>query len=116
MTTYALALLALIVAGIILPSLVRVMARVLDRLPILGAIAALGVLYVLQPTLADGGQADRSEAPELTQVETVPWAEDAELQRTTADEDLADAYRAERDRFVREIDAATDQIKDLLGV
>ena len=120
MTTYALALVALIIAGTLAPYVVRLVSRMLDRLPILGAVAALGALSILQPTLADGGQSERVDSPEtyteLAAPERVPWEDNTELQARTSDEDMVDAYRSERSRFTSEIDAAAAQIKQLLGL
>lgn len=121
MTTYALAIVGLIIAGTLAPYVVRLVSRMLDRLPILGAVAALGALYMLQPTLADGGQSERFEEAEahheeMTGPASAPWEDNTEWQARTTDEDMVDAYRSERSRFASEVDAATAQIKHILGL
>jgi len=116
MTTYALVP-AVLVLGIILPPLVRVVGRILNRLPILGAVAALGVLYVLSPNLADGGSASPVVEPAEPELSTAsPWAEDPNRQKDTGDDHMVHAYFAERDRFARELETAKQAMRDLIGL
>ncbi len=114
MTIYAL-FPAVLVLGIVLPPLVRVVGRILNRLPILGAVAAVGVLYVLSPNLADGGSARPVVEPsEPALPADSPWAEDASLQEATGDDHMVHAYFAERDRFTRELETAKQAMRDLI--
>ena len=118
MVNIALAVLALLIGGALLPYVLRLCSHLLERVPILGAVAALGVLYVLQPTLADGGQGERSEPPAMVApiAHSVAWEDDQERQAQTSDDEMVDAYNAERHRFQQEVDEATAKIKALIGI
>ena len=114
MTSMMTAFVALFVVFSIGPMLGRAAVRLLNRVPILGAVATLGLFFVLSdPSLAaaDAGF-DLAPSPlEFSVSEAPAWSPEHPDQKWTADEDLHEVYHQERMRYAAEIEALRDAVQ-----
>jgi len=108
----------LFVLVVIGPAIGRLLLRVLKRVPALGAVAALGVLFIAHDSESVDHTADHSKRFERRPlvVETEAWSPDDPRAAHTTDEDMPEMYHSERQRYAREVLAARDRVRDWLGI
>lgn len=97
------------------PALGRGLYRLLQRVPILGAVAALGLLlWVEGPAPSAPATTERPTWQDL-RVPTRAWSPDDPRAAHTTDEDLPGVYRSERQRYAREVASAKARVQAWLG-
>jgi len=114
MVTSFVALFVLLAVG---PALARGLTRLVRRVPILGALAALAVFFWLDTPVDAAETAPDPTAPWHQPTETTPaWSPEDPRAATTADEDMAGIYLEERARYAAEVTAAKERVQAWLGL
>lgn len=113
MTSLLMGLLALFTVVAVGPALVRLVLRIVRRVPILGAVAALAVLFWVESPQPSPPPTVAASAPHALDapVRHRAWSPDDPRVAHTADEDLADVYRSERRRYAAEVQAAGARVR-----